>query len=587
MRDPRKGSAPTSRLGLLSHPSVISIGLAAALSGIAISSINIYRYLIADQASTYISPRSSSTQAPSTGPLDDNILACWQAHTTTVAYNGSGTTALPNSNVTDPQQLLALAPAELENKITSSGERSLIKEEGNFSEDLENLTQKVEIFSKAKTEGTTLYAQGEYQTAANKFKAARDIAKNSPESLIYLNNALANTASKSYSLGIAVPLKMGLPSSELETAMAILKGAAHAQDDINGTGGIKGIPIKLLLVDDFDNSPQSAEAVAQILTKKKDVLGVVGHDANSATVNARRIYQQSGLASISPTSTAANLPPGHTAAFRTVPNETISAKLLADYIVNQRRNKVAIFYTKGSDEESNRYSQPVQEILRTSFDANTNMEGVVKEVNLDDLASDQYDGIINSLEQSINSEQIDTILLAPGRSETSILQALDIAARSRALSDDILIVGNESMHDARTANCGEKINNMVITTFWDMNSASTSVSTVTAEFARKAVSNPNDPNVLWETDANWTSAMAYDAVRAFGKALEIHHPSPNRTKIANSLSNPRFSMDGATGFVKFDNNGDRIGGSVKLLKVLPLDPNSPVGGQHHFQPIFF
>lgn len=582
MRDRRQDPDLKSRLGLLTHPSVISIGLAIIVSGLAIASVNIYRQLTAGKASTYVSSKESSSASGIDG-LGNNPLVCWQ--TDDSAGSSTQVAAIPH-NVTDTQQLLVLKPAELENKITSSGERSLIQEEETLPQELNNFPQKAKTFRDYKTQGIKQYTEGNYQTAVGKFKAARDIHKDSPESLIYLNNALANTSSKAYGLAIALPLKGGVPGYELDTAMAILKGAAHAQDEINRTGGIKGVPIKLLLVNDFENSPKSAAAVAQILTKKQDILGVVGHEANNATATARKVYQQSELASISPTSNAANLPTGSTFASRTVPNETIATKLLAEYVVNQGRNKVAVFYSQGNDDRSNRYSQPVQETLSNTVKASPDTEEIVKAVNLDTLDSDQSAAIINSLEQSINSEAIDTILLAPARSEKSIAQALEIATRSRALSKDVLIVGNEAMHDPRTTKCGEKVSNMVIATFWDIDSASSSVSTVTTEFAHKA-SNPNRADVLWDRDVNWISAMAYDAVHAFGKALEANHPSPNRANIANSLRNPRFSIDGATGFVKFDNNGDRVGDSVQLLKVLPVDPNNPRGGQYDFQPIFF
>ena len=97
---------------------------------------------------------------------------------------------------------------------------------------------------------------------------------------------------------------------------------------------------------------------------------------------------------------------------------------------------------------------------------------------------------------------------------------------------------------------------------------------------------PDHSDTLWstETDIYWQSATAYDAVLSFSKALEENHPFPSRGKIAASLANTRFAVDGATGIVKFDDNGDRIG-AVGLVKVLPAATTSGES-QYQFTPVF-
>lgn len=453
--------------------------------------------------------------------------------------------------------------------------------------DTENLSQKIEEFKENKAQGIKEYADGKYQAAVSKFQAARAIHKNSPESLIYLNNAKASQAKKTYTLAVVVPLKGDVAGTNRDTAMAILKGAAHAQDDINQSGGIAGVPIKLLIIDDFNNNPKSSEAVAKVITQQKDVLGIIGHDASNATAAARKIYQNASVASISPTSSSPALPPGHTFGLRTIPNDTVSAKLMADYMLYQDRSKVAIVYSKGTDDASNQYSQPVQDTIKEILDINDDLEEVVKEINLDGFNGEQYDELLRSLEQSIQLQEIDTIVLLPARSDDSIQKALKLAIRSRELSKNLLILGNEAMHIPSVMDCAYKVTDMVVPMFWHMDTANANVSTIASDFVSKA-SNPNHPAPLWNTSINWMSATTYDAVLAFSQALASNHPEAQRSNVAKSLTNEQFSMDGVTGLMKFNSSGDRLGGTMKLFKVLPnTNETSGEDSEYTLQPIFF
>ncbi len=577
MRDRSRSHTVASGLNLVAYSSLAVIGIAATLSGIVISGITIYRSAISRESQI---PESGTPQITESTKFDANSLVCFKINDTAVTPPESESA----NSIILPQELFKLDFPELENKITSSGERILIQEETTIPQSVENYGKKVEDFRIAKREGIEQYAAGQYQTAINRFKAARTIHKNSPETLIYLNNALANQSSRSYGLAVTVSLQSGEPGSGFNTAMAVLRGAAQAQDDINKAGGIQGVPLKLLIVNDFANSPQSAETVAQMLVKQQNILGVVGHNASKATLAARRVYANSGLTSISPTSTSAELPPGNTFGFRTVPNDIIAVEKIGAYLLAQNRSQVAVFYTEDNEKEATGYSEPVKERFETFINNNIPNGQVVKSFNLSDLDSDKSEFLINSLEQLISSGAIDTIMLLPSHSDKSIANALKVGTLSRQLSDSILIIGNNAMYDSRISKCGDQVNKLVAVSFWDMNFARTSISSIPLEFADRA-SSPDQANSLWDTDIHWLSAMAYDAILTFGKALDENHPSPTRTGIGVSLAADRFSIDGATGIVKFDNNGDRIG-HAKLVKLLPTDAADQDDERYDFQPIF-
>jgi branched-chain amino acid transport system substrate-binding protein len=59
-------------------------------------------------------------------------------------------------------------------------------------------------------------------------------------------------------------------------AQEILRGVAQAQNEINQSGGIKSVPLKVVIAND-DNDPRIAQQIANNLVKNQDILGVVGN----------------------------------------------------------------------------------------------------------------------------------------------------------------------------------------------------------------------------------------------------------------------------------------------------------------------
>lgn len=65
--------------------------------------------------------------------------------------------------------------------------------------------------------------------------------RNDPEARIFLNNARIGKQ-KSYTIATSVPIGTD-PNESLE----ILRGVAQAQNEINASGGIKGVPLKVAI----------------------------------------------------------------------------------------------------------------------------------------------------------------------------------------------------------------------------------------------------------------------------------------------------------------------------------------------------
>ncbi len=110
------------------------------------------------------------------------------------------------------------------------------------------------------------------------------------------------------------------------------------------------------------------------------------------------------------------------------------------------------------------------------------------------------------------------------------------------------VIGSWGLRSSRTL---EQINNLqpfqkfVITVPWD------SLTSPNKNFLK-------DAKILWTTTSvNAITALSYDATLALTKALEKEN-TPTRINIREQLKSPDFLVTkGATGTIKFDENGDR------------------------------
>lgn len=186
--------------------------------------------------------------------------------------------------------------------------------------------------------GVAALAVEDYQKAVTELEKSLQVNKNNPEALIYLNNARIGQE-KAYTIAVVVPV-----STDIDSTQEILRGVAQAQNTINQAGGIKGIPLKILIVNDDDN-PQIAQQVAQSLASQSEVLGVLGHSSSDVTLATASIYESAKLVAISPVSTSVKLSGLSHYIFRTVPSDRFAGSSLSRYQINElKKQKAAVFF---------------------------------------------------------------------------------------------------------------------------------------------------------------------------------------------------------------------------------------------------
>ena len=396
-----------------------------------------------------------------------------------------------------------------------------------------------------KQSGIQAFAKGDFTTAINYLQISLKQKLNDPEARIYLNNAKIGDK-KSYVIAVVDPI-----GQNVDTAKEILRGAAQAQEEINQAGGIKGIPLKVMIANDEDNKKIAVE-IANALVKNPSVLGVVGHFSSDVSLEAGTVYEKGQLAMISPTSTSVKISSLGDYIFRTVPSDRLASEAIANYMINKLGlQKTAVFFNSSSN-----YSQSIKNEFTKSLTQNN-----AKVVAEFDLGNPSFSPKAN-VDAAI-SQGAEVITLLPNEKKRN--QALQVAQVNQGR---LPLLGGDSTYHIDTLKVGkENVVGMVLPIPWHRKA------NLQEKFTK-------DADRLWGADVNWRTAMAYDATKALITALQ---QNPTRSGVQKALSSPNFSAKGASGVVKFLPTGDR-NSPIQLVKII-RDENSRSGTGYDFVPL--
>lgn len=373
------------------------------------------------------------------------------------------------------------------------------------------------------------FSKKDYSTVIAKWEASLSKQTSDPEAFIYLNNAKIGDQ-KSIKIAVSVPI-----GGNLNVAKEILRGVAQEQAEANAQDGINGIPVRVLLFND-DNNSDIAIKVAQALVQDQEILAVVGHNSSEVSIAAAPIYQAGGLVMISSTSVAKELSGIGSYIFRTVPSVRFQADALSQYAV-KKMNKKNIGICINSKAKAS-------VSLKEEFTAAVFSDGAkISRVNCD-LASPDFNG--DKVVTEMLSDRVDALLLSPGVERIEKGMEIAVIARNR-----LLLLGDSTLNTYKTLQLGQgSVEGMVLTVPWDPNFVTGNA------FASKALK-------LWGGDVNWRTATSYDATLAIISGLR---KSNSRQGLQQTLSSPDFSIDGAAGPITFQPSGDRANASI-LIRV--------------------
>ena len=400
--------------------------------------------------------------------------------------------------------------------LISTGERVLISEK----------------LTAEKQSGVEAFAKGNWNEAIAKFQASLLQNPNDPEARIYLNNAKIGN-SKALKIAVSVPI-----GSTINIAQEILRGAAQSQDEVNNSGGISGIPIKLVIADD-QNKPEIASQVATEFTKDNTIIAVMGHNFSESANAAAEIYQKQGLVAVFPTS-------GNVAdnkyIFRLASSTRSEANALAKYAKAKNLGKIAI-----CADSRDRSSRAIKNEFTDIFQKNG---GQIANTNCDFAANDFDSQLI--MKQFV-AEGANGILLRP-----KINNIEDATSIAQANQGRLQLMGTSIMYTQKTLDVRQDANGMVVSSIWHPDSTSRSL------FGKNA-------EKLWTGPVNWRTATSYDSTQVIIAGLK-QNPNSTRDGLQQFISQKDFSVEGATGTVKFKPSGERDDeNQIILLKVQPAN----------------
>jgi ABC-type branched-subunit amino acid transport system substrate-binding protein len=388
--------------------------------------------------------------------------------------------------------------------------------------------------------GAAAMAQRNYALAIQQFRSALKQAPNSPETRIYLNNALIANQS-SYTIAVAVPIS----EDNNYRALEMLRGFAHAQEQINSENKVK---IKLEIFNDEDK-PEKGEGIAKELSNRRDVLAVVGHNSSTVSLAAAKIYNSQQLSFVAPISTTPSLTSSDRPyIFRTtVRSDFVSQRLASHMLDRTKKRRAAIFYVSDV-----RYSEDLK--AQFSNEVSTRGGEVVGNFDLTGSASG------STLLQQAANKGAEVIVLFPTRKYRekafAVIRHKHRNYRSLQVFGDIATL----YHFDTLENVGEASQGMILGVSGRAGSSNRS-------FSRAA-------QQLWHARTNWATATSYDAVKAIGDAIAAT-AQPTRETVKDHLSSLEFQ--GAAGPFRFFGGESESQSTVTMMQVQRTPTHHPYG----------
>jgi len=406
----------------------------------------------------------------------------------------------------------------------SSGERRLLRFKANLDGD----------------RGTQAFSANNYLRASELFAKAVKGDRQDPEVQIYLNNAKARLQGRPFTLTTVVPVDSAATSAE-----EMLRGVADAQTKFNEGGGLGSRLLEVVIANDGNDKTISG-CVARKLAKNPAILGVVGHNASSASQGALPEYEKAGLAMVSPTSTSTTL--SGRVFFRTVPSDAVSGTKLAEYAKNKLgKERVAVFYNPNSS-----YSRSLKEAFVGRFQP---LGGNAQIIDMSDP-----DLNVEQEVRKLTDDNFDAIVLFPNTSLISVAVAIAVANRQQ-----MLMLGGDALYRPQTLTSGgNAVDGLILAVPWFAQTT----------YAQKA-------EQRWGGQVSWRTATSYDATRAL---IQSFSENASRKTVLDNLQYTFLPGSETSGSeLQFQPTGDRVGEPI-LVKVT-RGRGGPVGSQFSFQPI--
>jgi len=345
-----------------------------------------------------------------------------------------------------------------------------------------------------------------------------------------------------------------LSGADHATGKSFLKGINLYLDKINRQGGINNKRILLDIYDD-QNNPALAEKQAQAINRMNRNVAVIGHHYSTCSTKAGKIYQKHQIPAITPTSTNVSVTKDNPWYFRTVVNDKLQTRFLAMYAKNifPYRTSVSIIH------EKMQYGNYLARVFKQS--AKKMRIRVKYQWSFDNHAKDldrQLDKIVRKLKKKKNAG---IVFLATHAAEGAKLLRL---MKKHHIQNPILAPDSFTSKSFRHAlsnfpkeqqNPGYYTNGLYVTTPMIIDMLNEKGQLFKHEFEN-----------TYHEAPDWHAAFAYDTIALLVHAMKNPSFKGDSNQLQNdrnvirksltSLNSIHNAMNGVTGLVYFDDQGD-------------------------------
>ncbi len=347
----------------------------------------------------------------------------------------------------------------------------------------------------------------------------------------------ANAEGAPIAIGVVLPLTgdaahWGIPPRN---------GAELAVEEVNRAGGIGGRKLTLTVEDDRS---QPAEAVAAFnrIVAGAHAPAVLGPVTSSATLAVAPLAEARQTVLISPSATSPKVTDAGDFVFRVIPSGSLRAKVLAEYIYNDRGlRKLAALYidNEGGIGGSSAFKAQFTQLGGTVALAETYPPGATDvRAQLAKIKAAGVDGVI------VGSYPPDTVVVMKQARELGLTLPLFFTTESPQ-NPEVLREAGEAANGAT----------------YILAAAATGAAPDTFARAYEAKFN-HKPEIF--------AAEGYDVMRLIAAALAAAGPAPSGPAIRDFLYGVK-NYAGASGTITFDRNGD----VVKPYAIMAIEAGTP------------
>ena len=342
----------------------------------------------------------------------------------------------------------------------------------------------------------------------------------------------AEASGDTIKIGVLAPLTGEVSVYGIATA----NGIQMAFDEINAAGGVMGRQVEYIILDEQGDPAQAVNAYNNLYDQ--EIVALIGDVTSKPCIAVAEVAAADNMPMLTATGTAAEITSIGSNVFRTCFMDPFQGKIMATFAADELgAKKVAVMYDSGSD-----YSMGLAESFKAQA-AEKNMEVVAYEAYAS--ADTDFTTILNK----IISTSPDAIFIPDYYGDVSLA-----ISQARAAGYTGALLGGDGWDGVLGAMPADKLA--------DANNGYFSNHYTTSDTAEVVVNFLANYKSLYNEDPNAFAALGYDSAYIMAAAIE-KAGSTDAQAIIDALA--ATEIDGVTGHITFDENGDPIK-SVAITK---------------------